>query len=256
MSWRTHLLILRDDVRAIFQNDPAARTLAEALLYPGLHAILLHRLAHRLWRRRVPFLPRLISQISRFLTGIEIHPGAHIGRGFFIDHGMGVVIGETARIGDWVTLYQGVTLGGTGKQRGKRHPTIEDHAIVGVGAVVLGAITVGKDARIGGGAVVIKDVPAHSTAVGVPARIVATRDPQTGTNRVQQLPDPEGEMLRGLRAKVLELEARMSDLEFITDHHHREHHLAFDALPPQLWATLGENGVPKEDREYALGDGI
>jgi serine O-acetyltransferase len=257
MSWRTHLLILRDDVRAIFLNDPAARSLAEALLSPGLHAILFHRVAHGLWVRRVPFLPRLISQIGRFMTGIEIHPGARVGRGFFIDHGMGVVIGETAEIGDWVTLYQGVTLGGTGKQRGKRHPTIEDHAVVGVGAVVLGAITVGRDARVGGGAVVVKDVPPHSTAVGVPARVVATHDPQTGTSRrVEQLPDPEGEMLRGLRAKVLELEARMSDLEVTSDHHHREHHLAFDALPPQLWAALGENGAHKEDREYVLGDGI
>src|SRR5215813_7776018 len=175
MSLGLYLQILRD--------DPAARNLAEVLLYPGLHAITLHRFAHALWARHVPFIPRLISQIGRFLTGIEIHPGAQIGRGFFIDHGMGVVIGETTQIGDWVTLYQGVTLGGTGKQRGKRHPTIEDHAVVGVGAVVLGAITVGRDARVGGGAVVVKDVPAHSTAVGVPARIVATHDPQTGTSR-------------------------------------------------------------------------
>jgi serine O-acetyltransferase len=255
MSWRTQLLILRDDLRAIFQNDPAARTLAEALLYPGLHAILFHRVAHALWVRGVPFVPRLISQIGRFLTGIEIHPGARIGRGFFIDHGMGVVIGETSEIGDWVVMYQGVTLGGTGKQRGKRHPTIEDHVVVGVSAVVLGAITVGKDARIGGGAVVVKDVPPHSTAVGVPARIVATRDPQTGTTRrVEELPDPEGEMLRGLRAKVLELESRMTGIELATDHHHQEHHLAFDALPPQLWAALGENGV--HDEEFTLGSGI
>jgi serine O-acetyltransferase len=237
-------------------NDPAARSLPEVLLYPGLHAILLHRLAHALWLRGVPFVPRLVSQIGRFFTGIEIHPGARIGQGFFIDHGMGVVIGETTEIGDWVTLYQGVTLGGTGKQRGKRHPTLEDHVVVGVGAVVLGAITVGAGAKIGGGAVVVKDVPPHSTAVGVPARIVVTRDPQTGTSRrVEELPDPEAEMLRGLRAKVLELEERMTEVELATDHHHLEHHLSFDALPAQLWAALGENGVHK-DEEFSLGAGI
>src|SRR6185503_13151113 len=127
MSLLSDLQILRDDVLAILRNDPAARNLAEVLLYPGLHSITLHRLAHALWTRHLPFVPRLISQIGRFVTGIEIHPGAQIGRGFFIDHGMGVVIGETTIIGDWVTLYQGVTLGGTGKQRGKRHPTLENN---------------------------------------------------------------------------------------------------------------------------------
>ncbi len=253
MSFQDTLRIIRDDVRAILRNDPAARSIAEVLLYPGLHATVLHRAAHALWHRNIPFLPRLLSQLSRFLTGIEIHPGATIGRGFFIDHGMGVVIGETTQIGDWVTLYQGVTLGGTGKQRGKRHPTLEDHVIVGVGAIVLGAITISRGARIGGGAVVVKDVPPHSTAVGVPARIVATRDPHTGaTRRTEDLPDPEGQMLRGLRAKVLELEQRLTELEDVTDHHH-QHHLSFDALPAQLWATLGENG---KDEEYTLGGGI
>ena len=196
------LTTLRDDIRAIFKNDPAARNIAEVLLYPGLHAIIGHRIAHAIWQRGVPFLPRLISQLARFATGIEIHPGATIGHGFFIDHGMGVVIGETSEIGDWVMLYQGVTLGGTGKQVGKRHPTLEDNVIVGVGASVLGAITIGEGAQVGGGAVVVKDVPPHSTAVGVPARIVATRDPRTGTTRrVEQLPDPEAQMLRGLRLK-------------------------------------------------------
>jgi len=257
MSLPTQLLTLRDDIRAIYLNDPAARSLPEVLTYPGLHAILLHRLAHALCARGVPFLPRLISQLGRFFTGIEIHPGARIGRGFFIDHGMGVVIGETTEIGDWVTLYQGVTLGGTGKQRGKRHPTLQDHVTVGVGAIVLGAITVGEGSKVGGGAVVVKDVPPHSTAVGVPARIVTTRDPQTGASRrIEQLPDPEGEMLRGLRAKVLELEQRMTEMELDTDHHHQEHHLSFDALPAQLWAALGENGVHKDDEEFTLGSGI
>jgi len=253
------LRTLRDDVRAIFRNDPAARTLPEVLLYPGLHAIVLHRLAHALFRRRLPFLPRLISQIGRFLTGIEIHPGARIGRGFFIDHGMGVVIGETTEIGDWVMLYQGVTLGGTGKQTGKRHPTLEDEVVIGVGAIVLGAITIGRGARVGGGAVVVKDVPPHSTAVGVPARVVVARDPATGAvRRVEQLPDPEGEMLRGLRDKVLELEDRLADIEEATHTHHEEHHLKHDALPTSVWRALDEfdarNG--RRDDEYNLGAGI
>ena len=248
--------MLRDDVRAIFKNDPAATNIFEVLLYPGLHAIILHRIAHRLWVRRVPFTPRLISQIARFLTGIEIHPGATIGCGFFIDHGMGVVIGETSEIGDGVMLYQGVTLGGTGKQQGKRHPTIEDNVIVGVGASVLGDITVGEGARVGGGAVVVKDVPPHSTAIGVPARVVATRDPRTGTTRrIEQLPDPEAQMLRGLRLKVLELEERLGEIETLANHHQQEHHLTFDALSEQLWSTLGENGKD-EPEEYMLGGGI
>lgn len=259
MSVSSVLRVLRDDVRAIFRNDPAARNLAEVLLYPGLHAIVLHRLAHALHRRQVPFLPRLISQLSRFLTGIEIHPGARIGRGFFIDHGMGVVIGETAEIGDWVMLYQDVTLGGTGKQKGKRHPTLHDHVVVGVGAIVLGDITIGEGARVGGGAVVVKDVPPHATAVGVPARVVATRDPRTGvTRRVEELPDPEGEMLRGLHDKVLELAARLADLEAVTHTHHSEHHLSYDALPESLWRILDEYALPRNgrDQEYTLGEGI
>jgi serine O-acetyltransferase len=254
MSLSSAMRTLRDDVRAIFRNDPAARNLAEVLLYPGLHAILLHRLAHAIWKRRIPFLPRYISQVSRFWTGIEIHPGATIGQGFFIDHGMGVVIGETAEIGDRVMLYQGVTLGGTGKQSGKRHPTLEDDVVIGVGASVLGAITIGKGARVGGGAVVVKDVPPHSTAVGVPARIVATRDPATGvTRRIEDLPDPEAEMLRGLRAKVLELEDRLADLEDASQTHHHDHHLTYDALPASLWGSLDDNGLHEE---YNLGAGI
>jgi serine O-acetyltransferase len=250
------LLILRDDVRAILKNDPAARSIAEVLLYPGLHATLLYRLSHGLWQRNVPFVPRLISQIGRFLTGIEIHPGATIGRGFFIDHGMGVVIGETAEVGNWVMLYQGVTLGGTGKQRGKRHPTIQDDVIIGVGAIVLGAITIGRGARIGGGAVVVKDVPPHSTAIGVPARIVATRDPATGvTRRVEILPDPEADMLRSLRTRVIDLEQRLTELEDATDHHKLEHEIgAIESLAPNPWASLDENG--NDDSDYMLGAGI
>lgn len=255
MSISRALQIVRDDVRAIFKNDPAAHNLAEVLLYPGLHAILLHRLSHTLLLAEVPFVPRLISQVSRFLTGIEIHPGARIGCGFFIDHGMGVVIGETTRIGNDVTLYQGVTLGGTGKQRGKRHPTLEDCVIIGVGASVLGDITVGKGARVGGGAVVVKDVPPDTTAVGVPARIVAWRDPATGEmRRMERLPDPEGAMLRSLYDKTIEIETRLTQLEDCTNHHYEEEHLE---LSRNLWSILGENGNGKAyDEEFIQGTGI
>lgn len=205
---------IREDIQTILNNDPAARSWAEVLLYPGFHAVLIHRLSHWLWQRDVPFLPRLISQFTRWITGIEIHPGATLGRRLFIDHGMGVVIGETTIIGDDVVMYQGVTLGGTGKERGKRHPTIGNQVVVGVGAKVLGAITVGDGVRIGGGAVVVKNVAPHSTAIGVPARIVATRDPATGTmQRVEHLPDPEGAMLRSLHETVQQLQERILELE-------------------------------------------
>ena len=205
---------IRDDIRAIFERDPAATNLLEVLLtYPGLHALIAHRVAHWLFKRGVPVLPRLISHVSRLLTGIEIHPGAQIGRGFFIDHGMGVVIGETSEIGDNVTLYQGVTLGGTGKERGKRHPTIGNNVMIGVGAHVLGAVTVGDGAKIGAGAVVLRDVPPHSTAVGVPAKVVTFRDPESLTRRVEHLPDPELEMISALHRKIMELEERLISME-------------------------------------------
>jgi serine O-acetyltransferase len=215
----------REDIQTILTNDPAAHSWAEVLLYPGFHALQFHRLAHGLWRREIPLLPRFISQLNRWLTGIEIHPGATLGRRLFIDHGMGVVIGETAIVGDDVTMYQGVTLGGTGKERGKRHPTLGNNVIVGVGAKVLGAITIGDGARIGGGAVVVKDVPPHSTAIGVPARVVITRDPNTGTSRrVEHLPDPEGAMLRSLHDTVLNLEQRIAELENAIGH--QAYHIA------------------------------
>jgi len=160
------------EIKAAQERDPAARGLLEVvLLYPGLHAIIFHRLAHALWLLKVPFLPRAISQLSRFLTGIEIHPGATIGQGLFIDHGMGVVIGETAIIGDGVTLFQGVTLGGTGRETAKRHPTLGNNVVVGTGAKVLGNIEIGENSYIGANAVIIKDVPANATVVGVPGRI-------------------------------------------------------------------------------------
>ncbi|HBL35801.1 MAG TPA: serine O-acetyltransferase, partial [Firmicutes bacterium] len=164
---------LREEIKAIFQRDPAARSFWEVILcYPGFHALLAYRIAHWFYRRKLFLLARLISQITRFLTGIEIHPGAKIGKGLFIDHGMGVVIGETTEIGDYVTIYQGVTLGGTGKEKGKRHPTIGDRVIIATGAKVLGSITVGENAKVGAGAVVIRPVPANSTVVGVPGRVV------------------------------------------------------------------------------------
>lgn len=214
MSFTNQLQIVRDDVRAIFKNDPAARSIAEVLLYPGLHALLLHRVAHTLWRRGVPFLPRLISQIARFLSGIEIHPGATIGRGFFIDHGMGVVIGETTEVGDWVMLYQGVTLGGTGKQGGKRHPTLGNRVVVGVGSSVLGDIVVGDGARIGAGSVVLKDVPPGATAVGIPARVVTRRPPRDGeTRRVVQMPDPDRDTMLALLQRIEELEETVHRLD-------------------------------------------
>ena len=203
------------EIRAIRERDPASRSTVEAVLTSsGLHAIALHRAANGLWRRGL-FLPaRLLAQLSRALTGIEIHPGARIGTGIFIDHGMGVVIGETASIGDNVTMYQGVTLGGTGKQRGKRHPTVEDDAVIGVGASVLGAVTIGKGARVGAGSVVLKDVPPHTTAVGMPARAVSWRDPASGeTRRLEHLPDPDRDTMISLMQRIEELEARVRTME-------------------------------------------
>ena len=206
---------LRADFRAVFERDPAARNAVEVwLAYPGFHAIVLHRIAHVVHHLGLPVLPRWLSHVNRFLTGIEIHPAAEIGPGFFIDHGMGVVIGETTQIGENVTLYQGVTLGGTGKEAGKRHPTIGNDVVVSVGAKVLGAIEVGDSVKIGAGSVVLASVPSHSTVVGVPGRVVATHDPETQTRRrVEVLPDPEAEMLQYLQRKVIELEARLAWLE-------------------------------------------
>lgn len=222
------LQTLRDDLLAVFDRDPAARNIVEVVLaYPGLHAIWLHRLAHRMHLAGIPVFPRLLSHFNRWITGIEIHPGASIGRGFFIDHGMGVVIGETAEIGDNVTLYQGVTLGIYHAQearrlRGtKRHPTLGDGVIAGVGAKILGAITIGQGAIIAPGAVVTRDVPDYATAMGIPARIVTVRDPETGEKRrvdvaqprLADLPDPQLELIRCMQEKIAELEARLAGVE-------------------------------------------
>ena len=205
---------LYEDVQVILERDPAATNLIEVLLtYPGLHALLLHRVAHRLHLNGVPVFPRLISHFNRWVTGIEIHPGATIGRRVFIDHGMGLVIGETSEVGDNVTLHQGVTLGGTGKERGKRHPTLGNNVYVGVGAKLLGAVTIGDNARIGAGAVVLNDVPANATAVGVPAKVVLFRQPDGSNRRVEHLPDPELDMISALHRKLAELNDRVELLE-------------------------------------------
>jgi serine O-acetyltransferase len=202
------LATLRRDVQAVKERDPAATSTAEVLLYQGLHAVWMHRLAHRLYRRGLRFPSRLVSQVSRFLTGIEIHPGAQIGPGFFIDHGMGVVIGETTEIGEDVTVYQGVTLGGTGAHGGKRHPTIGDRVIVGTDAQVLGPLLVGDDAKIGAGSIVIRDVPPRSTVVGNPGRPVVVdgqRVPEPPLEHTH-LPDPVAEALECLVNRIGELE--------------------------------------------------
>lgn len=204
-------------------RDPAARNAAEvALFYPGFHARIAHRAANALHRRGVPLLPRGIMHFARFVTGIEIHPGATIGRRFFIDHGMGVVIGETAEIGDDVMLYQGVTLGGTSTQRIKRHPTLRDRVVVGAGAKVIGGIEVGENARIGAGSVVVTNVPANATVVGVPGHIVAFHDDSNGA--IQRLPDPEWERLNELDRKVQELHAMVEHLDEHMGVIHANHH--------------------------------
>ncbi|MCS7027075.1 MAG: serine O-acetyltransferase [Bryobacteraceae bacterium] len=201
---------IREQIETIFREDPAAKSVLEIILcYPGFHAILMHRLAHKLYKLGVPLIPRVISQISRFLTGIEIHPGAKIGRRFFIDHGMGVVIGETTEIGDDVLLYQGVTLGGTGKEKGKRHPTIGNNVVIGTGAKILGSIRIGNHVKVGAGSVVVHSVPDHSTVVGVPGRVVRSRTATVEVLEHGNLPDPEGQAIEELRARIEKLEAEL-----------------------------------------------
>ena len=208
------LSTLLADFKIIFERDPAARNWLEVLIcYPGLQAILLHRIAHPLYKLRIPFIPRLISTIARFLTGIEIHPGAAIGKGFFIDHGMGVVIGETAIIGDDVLLYQGVTLGGTGKECGKRHPTVGNNVVVGAGAKVLGNIEIGNNVRIGAGSVVLRGVPSNCTVVGVPGRIVYRSGVRVDPLEHGSLPDSEAQVIRALVDRIESLEQQLEKLQ-------------------------------------------
>jgi serine O-acetyltransferase len=207
--------LVKDDIRAVFDHDPAARSSLEVILcYPGFHAILLHRLAHWLWKRKLKLLGRWISHVGRFLTGIEIHPGAKIGRRFFIDHGMGVVIGETTEIGENVTLYQGVTLGGTSHSKGKRHPTIENDVVIGAGAKVLGPFTVGAGSMVGAGSVVIHEVPPNSTVVGVPGRATSKngkKDP-LGDLDHDRLPDPVERAIKALEGKINDLQQEIREL--------------------------------------------
>ncbi len=206
---------MREDIKAVFERDPAARSTLEVLCcYPGLHAVWLQRISHWFWVRRLFFLGRFVSHLARFLTGIEIHPGATIGRRVFIDHGMGVVIGETAEIGDDVTLYHGVTLGGVSLEKVKRHPTVESNVVIGSGAKVLGPFTVGKGSRIGSNSVVIKEVPANATVVGVPGRVVmAAEKPAEKTDLEHgKLPDPEAKAIACLFDQVRDLEKKYADL--------------------------------------------
>lgn len=213
------MLTIKKDIQAVFDRDPAARNIIEVLLcYSGLHAILFYRVAHLLYKGKLFLCARIISQLGKFLTGIEIHPGAQIGSGFFIDHGTGIVIGETTEIGDNVTVYQGATLGGTGKDKGKRHPTIKDNVVISAGAKVLGPIVIGNNSKIGAGAVVLKEVPDNCTAVGIPARIVVkdnkkvisikkTKQNDCADLEHGKLPDPVLNDIQGLKARIEELES-------------------------------------------------
>lgn len=205
---------LREDIKTVFARDPAARNIVEVMFcYPGLHALWLHRLAHFLWQHRLYFLGRFLSHLSRFLTGVEIHPGARIGRRFFLDHGMGVVIGETAEIGDDVLMYQGVVLGGTSLEKKKRHPTIGHNVVIGAAAIVLGPVTVGDGARIGANSVVVDSVPADATVVGIPGRAVEDRKEPVFDLEHGKLPDPVNDAIRVILESQSKLEERVRELE-------------------------------------------
>ncbi|NET01528.1 MAG: serine O-acetyltransferase [Sphaerospermopsis sp. SIO1G2] len=205
---------LISDFRVIFERDPAAQNWIEVILcYPGFHALCFHRLAHWLYIRKIGLIPRLISHVGRFFTGIEIHPGAKIGKGVFIDHGMGVVIGETAIVGDYTLIYQGVTLGGTGKESGKRHPTVGNYVVVGSGAKVLGNIQISDRVRIGAGSIVLRDVPADSTVVGIPGRIISQKQNKpVSLLEHGKLPDVEASIIRSLYSRIEQLEQQLQDL--------------------------------------------
>lgn len=206
---------LKSDIQAVFDRDPAARSKLEVIFcYPGLHAVWFHRLSHWFWKKELWFLGRFTSHIGRFLTGIEIHPGATIGRGFFIDHGMGVVIGETAEIGENVTLYHGVTLGGVSWEKTKRHPTVMDNVVIGSGAKILGPFTVGKDSKIGSNSVVVKEVPPNSTVVGIPGRVVMTAEKPHERMDLEhdKMPDPEAKAISCLFDQIRELERKYNVL--------------------------------------------
>lgn len=206
---------MKEDIQCIFEQDPAARSVFEVVLtYSGLHALWSHRIAHALYKKKFRFLARAVSQVSRFFTGIEIHPGAKIGRRFFIDHGMGVVIGETCEIGDDVTIYQGVTLGGTGKEKGKRHPTLGNNVLIASGAKVLGSITIGENSKVGAGSVVLKDVPNDSTVVGIPGTVVISNGVRVKDKHDHQdLPDPITDKCKWLENELIQLKEQVAEME-------------------------------------------
>jgi serine O-acetyltransferase len=207
---------MREDIQAVFDRDPAARSTLEVILaYPGLHAIWNHRIAHWFWRHDLKLLARMVSEASRFLTGIEIHPGATLGRRVFIDHGMGVVVGETAEIGDDVLIYQGVTLGGTSLKKEKRHPTIEEHVMISAGASVIGPVRIGRGSRIGAGAVVVSNAPPYSTLVGIPAKVIEGESAQRDVLELEhgKLPDPVARAMAQLVDKLNRMSIRMAEVE-------------------------------------------
>jgi serine O-acetyltransferase len=233
------------DFRIIFDRDPAARNWLEVVFcYPGLQALVVHRFAHRLYRLRLPFIPRFLSHIARGLTGIEIHPGARIGKGVFIDHGMGVVIGETAIVGDYALIYQGVTLGGTGKETGKRHPTVGRNVVVGAGAKVLGNLCIGDNVRIGAGSVVLRDVPSDCTVVGVPGRIIYKSGVKINPLEHNSLPDSEAEVIRVLLDRLEALEAKVQE---ITPVNHQA-----TSVQPATSCALQDKAI----RQFLDGSGI
>ena len=247
---------IREDIRSVYARDPAARNAFEVLTtYPGLHAVWMHRISHWLWRRRLRWLARWLSTIARWLTGIEIHPGARIGRRFFIDHGMGVVIGETAEIGDDCTLYHGVTLGGTSWKEGKRHPTLEDNVVIGAGAKILGPITLGAGSRVGSNAVVLRDVPPGATVVGIPGRVVQQRGEEDARRAAmaqklgfdaygvaQEMPDPVAHAINCMLDHIQVLDSRVEQLSAQVRAMGGE--VDTGALP-----SLGDVALPDEDRE-------
>lgn len=248
---------LRTDFRVIFDRDPAARNWLEVLFcYPGLQALWFYRLAHWLSNLGLPFIPRLISQIARLLTGVEIHPGAVIGKGTFIDHGMGVVVGETAIIGEYALIYQGVTLGGTGKESGKRHPTLGDNVVIGAGAKVLGNIQIGSNVRIGAGSVVLKDVPPDCTVVGIPGRVVHRHGEVVAPLDHCHTPDPEGDVIRSLLGRVEQLEKQLQQQSIQANTFIIDCELLKAVRPKHLTCQDNDEDLCKQGDGFVEGAGI